>query len=210
MNVEELLISENVIADLIGTQSPSFPKYTATIINQANVWSQATRPKNVGKVAQLFPEFRDENLHGGVAEWEGWYEERYPGVIDTATQKTWVMVQKVVAAAQMINESMVRRWIRDLIVNKTYNGLSVQKAILDRMARSLNLAVEDSTPEEEGYGIDGYVGGVPVSVKPADFESAGMRRTAVFGVLVQYEFEGDEIRVWYDKDSFEAFRKKFS
>lgn len=210
MKNKEIRIEDDVLSDLLGVPSPEFPKYTKFIINQANVWSQATRPKRVGKVSELFPSFREENPHGGVSEWEDWYEERYPGIIEDATQRTWRLVQKIVAAAPMISEGMVRRWIRDLIVAKTYSGLSVQGIILEKMAKSLKLSYKEASPDEEKYGIDGYVGKVPISVKPGDFDVSGSRNTPVFGVLVRYEFEGDELRVWYDKDAFNAFRKKFS
>lgn len=39
-------------------QTPTFPKYTTSIINLANRTAQATRPKNIGQLSELFPEFQ--------------------------------------------------------------------------------------------------------------------------------------------------------
>jgi hypothetical protein len=208
--LEEILIEGEVLDDLLGAQSPDFPTYLAGIINLVNGWSQATRPKNIGQLTELFPEFRRQQPHGGVNDWERWYEERYPEIIEEACQKTWTLMQKVFEAIPMISESMVRRWVRDLIVNKTYQGLSIQDSVLQALGRSLGLKVRGAKPEEERYGVDGFVGGVPVSVKPADYDAAIGRRSAVFGVLVRYEFENGTLRVLYDGDTFEDLRKKFA
>ena len=37
-------------------------------------------------------------------------------------------------AIQLIDLDMIRRWVYDLVITKTYNGLYIQKAILARLA----------------------------------------------------------------------------
>ena len=72
---------------------------------------------------------------------------------------------------QLIDRDMVEKWVDDLVINKTFNGLCVQKAILSALAEKMNTSYRPSTSEEESRGIDGYVGNVAYSVKPDTYRS---------------------------------------
>lgn len=66
---------------------------------------------------------------------------------------------------------MVEKWVEDLVVSKTYNGLYVQAAILSKLAENLDTNYRLATPEEESEGIDGYVGDTAYSVKPDTYKT---------------------------------------
>jgi len=53
---------------------------------------------------------------------------------------------------------------------KTFAGLKFQEAILKRGARIKGTHWRWSKPDEESKGIDGYIGNIPVSIKPFTYE----------------------------------------
>ena len=148
----------------------TFPKYTSQLINWANQNAQGTRAKIVGQMSDLFPEFMNSSYNITIEEWENWYLKRYPDAIDNATEKIYEQVQNLKKAITLIDKDMVHDWVNDLVINKTYNGLSIQKAILASLAQKLNKKYRLANPPEESVGIDGYVGDTPYSIKPDTYK----------------------------------------
>ncbi len=74
-------------------------------------------------------------------------------------------------AIPLINREMVEKWVEDLIIYKTFNGLYMQKAILASLAERKNQKYRLSTPNEESVGIDGFVGNTPYSIKPYTYKT---------------------------------------
>ncbi|MBQ5565058.1 MAG: MjaI family restriction endonuclease [Clostridia bacterium] len=168
-------ISNEELLDLNGGQSPEFPKYTSQLINWANQNAQGTRPKVVGKLSDLFPEFEEEVEDISITSWKEWYLSKYPDAIDEATKKIWKQVENLKDAIVLIDEEMVRSWVEDLVITKTYNGLYFQQAILEKLSVILKLPYRLATAEEESKGIDGYVGDTAYSVKPDTYKSTNAR-----------------------------------
>ena len=148
----------------------TFPKYTSQLINWANQNAQGTRAKIVGQMSDLFPEFMNSSDSITIEDWENWYLKRYPDAIDNATEKIYEQVQNLKKAITLIDKDMVHDWVNDLVINKTYNGLSIQKAILASLAQKLNKKYRLANPSEESVGIDGYVGDSPYSIKPDTYK----------------------------------------
>ena len=148
----------------------TFPKYTSQLINWANQNAQGTRAKIVGQMSDLFPEFMNSSDSITIEDWENWYLKRYPDAIDNATEKIYEQVQNLKKAITLIDKDMVHDWVNDLVINKTYNGLYIQKAILASLAQKLNKKYRLANPSEESVGIDGYVGDTPYSIKPDTYK----------------------------------------
>ncbi len=148
-----------------------FPKYTSQLINWANQNAQGTRPKVVGQLSDLFPEFMRSADEITKEAWEKWYLVKYPNAVDTATEKIWSQIQLLTEAIKLIDKDMVRKWVYDLVINKTYDGLYVQKDILEFLAKEQHATYRLATPEEESKGIDGYVGDIPYSIKPESYKT---------------------------------------
>ena len=109
---------------------PDFPKYTSQLMNWANQNAQGTRPRVVGQLSELFPQYRKECGDGeeiSIWGWERWYSERYPDSIDEAADKIFHQMEHLKEAIQLIDLDMIRRWVYDLVITKTYNGLYIQK-----------------------------------------------------------------------------------
>ena len=159
-------IKDEDIQRLNDAESPSFPKYTSQLINWANQNAQGTRPVVVGQMSELFSEFMESGTEMTIDGWREWYTEKYPDAFEKATDKIFAQVQNLRDAIPLIDKEMVTRWVEDLVIYKTFNGLYVQKAILASLAAKNNTTYRLATPEEEAKGIDGFVGSIPYSVKP--------------------------------------------
>ncbi len=152
---------ENKVEEITGS-SPDFPKYTTQIMNIANQNAQGTRPNVVGQMSDLYKECPENTFEG----WKQWYLDKKPGAIDEAVDRVMPMINNMKEAMDKIDREMVRKWIEDLVVKKTAEGLIAQEAILREIARQEEVDWKPATPEEESKNIDGYIGGQPVSIKP--------------------------------------------
>lgn len=166
-------LKNELIADYNESESFIFPKYTSQLINWANQNAQGTRPVVVGQMSELFPEFMNSGMEITIENWRKWYTEKYPEAFEKATDKIFAQVQNLKNAIPLIDRQMVEKWVQDLVINKTFNGMYVQKAILASLAEKQGTTYRLATPEEESIGIDGYVGEVPYSVKPDTYKTMG-------------------------------------
>lgn len=164
---KQIKVSNNEIKQLIGIESFEFPKYATQIINLANQNAQGTHPAVVGQMSDLIQEFSGQT----VEEWEKWYLETHPNAIENATEKITKMVDNFKTVISKIDREMIENWVKDLVIIKTFIGLKFQEAILSKTAAIFNTAYKLSTPEDESKGIDGYIGNVPVSIKPETYKS---------------------------------------
>ena len=166
-------IKNEELVSLNGCETPDFPKYTSQLINWANQNAQGTRPKVVGQLSDLFPEFESKCNKVSINKWSEWYLNRYPNAIQNATDKIYAQVENLKDAIKLIDKEMVKKWVEDLVITKTYNGLYVQEAILSKLAEKLSLEYRLATHEEESQGIDGYIGCTAYSVKSDTYKTMG-------------------------------------
>ena len=156
------------------------------MINWANQNAQGTRPVVVGQMSELFPEFMNSNDEITIEKWREWYSERNPDAFEKATEKIYAQVQNLRNAIPLIDREMVRNWVEDLVINKTFNGLYVQKAILASLASKKSTTYRLATPDEESQGIDGYVGTVAYSVKPDTYKTMGRLSETINVKMIYY------------------------
>lgn len=179
-------IKNEELESLNGNENAIFPKYTSQLINWANQNAQGTRPKVVGQLSDLFPEYQEQAENVTVEDWKEWYLERYPNAIENATTKIYTQVQNLKEAIQLIDRDMVQRWVEDLVITKTYNGMYVQKAILAKLAIIKGLPYRLATPDEESIGIDGYVGTVAYSIKPNTYKTMNRLSETINVKMIYY------------------------
>jgi len=178
----EFKIKVEEIRGLMEIESPEFPKYATQILNLANQNARATRPEVVGQMSELIKEFTGRTLE----EWEEYYLQRYPDSIDRATKKILEMIDNFKEVINQIDESMIRQWIRDLVIVKTFIGLKFQGIVLKKIAEELDIDYKLSTPEGESKGIDGYIGNIPVSLKLTTYTSKKMLTEKLEGYIIYY------------------------
>ncbi len=187
----EFKIKVNEIRRLMEIGTIEFPRYATQIINLANQNAQATRPKVVGQMSELIKEFTGRTLE----EWEEWYIERYPDSIERATKKILEMIHNFKEVINQIDEEMIRRWVRDLVIVKTFIGLRFQEAVLKKIAEKFDTSYRLSIPEEESKGIDGYIGDIPISLKPITYQSKKMLTEEIEVDIIYYEKQKDGLKI---------------
>lgn len=186
----KIRISEEKREELVAEIDPDFPKYTTQLMNTANQNSQGTRPKVVGQLNELIEDYKEEYPEGDYEDWQEFYLEGYNGEerIEEATDKVFEMVVKMREAAEEIDREMVHRWVRDLVLYKTYTGLGRnEEAILKALSEEYDLPYELGDAADESKGIDGYLGGKPVSVKPNTYKQKSRLRESIQAPIVYYE-----------------------
>ncbi|MBC7333956.1 MAG: MjaI family restriction endonuclease [Actinobacteria bacterium] len=172
-----------------------FPKYSTQLLNLANQNAQATRPKVVGQLSELIKEFPGKHLE----EWEEWYLKKHPAAIKIATNKIVEMIQNFRDVLDKIDAQLIENWVKDLVIVKTFIGLKFQEAILKKGAELLNTDYRLSTPEEESKGIDGFIGNLPVSIKPDTYKTKRSLREKIKAKMIYYKKIKDGVEVDYSE-----------
>lgn len=188
-----ILKNDKITQDVVG-KIVEFPKYTTQIMNLANQNAQGTRPKVVGQMSELITQFPNKTFD----EWVKWYNERMPNAIDDATEKVYSMVKSIDNAASKIDKNMVRKWIEDLVLTKTFTGFRFQESILKAISRIKGVKHRVATPDEESKGIDGFIGEIPVSIKPITYKTMSRLPENIRIKMIYYEKLKDGIKVEYD------------
>lgn len=186
-------ISIDEIRRYLDIATPEFPKYVAPLINLANQYAQGTRPRIVGQMSELIQEFTGKTL----PEWEDWYLKQKPDAIRNATEKILAMLKNLKNAIDEIDRPTVERWVKDLVIVKTFVGLRFQEAILKKGAEIKHTAYRLSEPEEESKGIDGYIGDIPVSIKPHTYNAKASLPETIGTKIIYYKKIDNGIEVDY-------------
>ncbi|SKA96873.1 MjaI restriction endonuclease [Caloramator quimbayensis] len=191
-------INLKTLSEIYNINEINLPKYVPQILNLSNQNAQATRPKNVGQLSELFPQFKKESEDISVESWREWYINNMPDAIDNAAEKIWIQVENLKKAINEIDKEMIRDWVEDLIINKTYTGLNFQEAIIKTIAEKQNKKWRLSNPDEESKGIDGYIDDTPVSIKPSSYKTKSMLMEKIDVKIIYYEKAKDGFIVEFE------------
>jgi hypothetical protein len=192
--MKRIKITNDKITSLLAAESPSFPKYATQIINLANQNSGGTKPKVVGQMSDLIQQFEGNEFK----KWEEWYLAQHPNAIQKATEKIVEMVENLKDVMTKIDQEMVERWVRDLVIVKTFVGLKFQEAILKVVADDLKTSYRLAEPEEESKGIDGFIGNQEVSSKPQSYEAKNALPEQILVPIIYYEKMKDGINIYFE------------
>jgi hypothetical protein len=193
--MKKLKMKNEEVTQLLDADVVLFPKYATQLINLANQNAQGTRPEVVGQMSELIQEFRGRKLE----EWGKWYLSSHPEAIEKAKTKIMQMIENFKHVITKIDEEMIRAWVKDLVIVKTFVGLKFQEAILKRVAAHTGNPYRTSDPEEEAKGIDGYIGDNPVSIKPQSYASKRMLQESIGVQIIYYDKVKDGINIFFDE-----------
>jgi hypothetical protein len=195
----KLKISNAEVSKILAGQNNVYPKYATQVMNLANQNAQGTRAKVVGQMSELIQQFEGN----GLEEWRKWYLEGHPEAIEKATEKVWNMIGMLKDSIPKIDKEMVRKWVEELVIVKTYAGLKFQSAILHKIGEEQQLPFRLATPIEESKGIDGFIAERPVSIKPMTYKSTKGGLNEEIGVpIIYYNKTKSGITIEYDKKDF--------
>ena len=186
----QFTIKTEIVKDSLGIPEVIFPKYTTQIINLAGSNAAATRPKVVGQMSDLTVQSGARTLR----EWREFYTRTRPDAHQAAADKIEAMVENLRVAMEYIDRDMIDQWVDDLLINKTFYGFGAQSVVLEEMSQRLGLTLTQATPMDESRGIDGYLGGRPVSVKPTTYKQKALGEN-IPCPIIYYEKKSNGIRV---------------
>ena len=108
------------------------------------------------------------------------------------------MVEQLKTTITQIDRPMVESWVKDLVLVKTFIGLRFQEAILRKIAEQKGVSYRASTPDEEARSIDGYIGGLPVSIKPDTYKTMARLPENIGVAFIYYTKQKDGLVLEYD------------
>jgi hypothetical protein len=76
-----------------------------------------------------------------------WYLSRKPNAIAGATQRIKTMVGNLRAAIVLIDDNMIKTWVEDLVIAKSFTGIHFQQAILSRVAKMMRTTFRIARPD---------------------------------------------------------------
>jgi len=190
----KLEISNEEIQQLLEIQETDFQKYISPIINLANRFAQGTRPKVVGQLSDLIKEFPGINFD----EWVKWYQERNPLAIENAADKIYEMIKRFKIILEEIDIDVIRKWVSDLVLVKTFIGLRFQEAIIKKVASIKALDYKIADKEDEAKGIDRYIGNIPVSVKPITYKNKPELLDNINAQIIYYDKKKNNIEIEFN------------
>lgn len=182
------------IQEIIKGEVIEFPKYSTQLMNLANANSGGTRPKIVGQMSDLIQEFEGNSID----QWESWYKEKNPLAIDKAVDKIYPMIKNLRDSIDQIDKELVREWVKDLVVTKTFLGLKFQEAILKKIADIKKTTYKLANPLDEAKGIDGYINDMPISIKPITYKLKSGLGETIDVYIVYYDKKKDGISIEFN------------
>ena len=185
-----IISNEELAQELVG-ETKTFPKYTTQILNLCNQNAQGTRPSVVGQMSELV----QECPYRTYKEWRQWYLSKKPNAIADATERIKTMVGNLKTAIALIDDNMIKTWVEDLVIAKSFTGLHFQQAILSRVAKMKRTTFRIARPDEESKGIDGYIGQEKVSIKPETYKSKLGLPESIRIPIIYYEKLKEGVRV---------------
>jgi hypothetical protein len=202
-NFKELRLKfKETYENLIGEER-EFPKYTTQLINIANQNAQGTRPKVVGKMSELIKKCPQKSYKG----WKNWYLENHPKAIEKATNKIWKMILKMKEAMKKIDINMVKEWVKDLVIDKTAEGLIIQEIILKKLAELKGTEYKEATPKQESRNIDGFLGDIPIQIKSITYRSKKSSvREEITIPTIYYKKTQKYLYIYFKEDLFHKNR----
>ena len=193
--MKTIKILNNEVLSLLDTEVSTFPKYATQILNLANQNAQGTRPSVVGQMSDLVQDFKGNK----IKDWEEWYLEKHPESITNAAKKIFEMVTSFKDVMSQIDREMVEKWVKDLVIIKTFAGLKFQEAILKSVAQFFETDYRLAEPAEESAGIDGFIGDKSVSIKPITYNLKKSLTEIIEAPIIYYEKVKDGIKVTFDE-----------
>ncbi len=149
-------------------------------------------------MSELLREFEGHTF----AEWAAWCRAKFPHAVEEACRLVREKLKQFKDALEDINDEMIRSWVKDLLLAKTFVGLRYQEGILKKVAEAVGLPYRWATPSEEARGVHGVVGETEVSIKPRSWRDQVIQREKLAGVVITYE-KGDEgIAIEFEPEAF--------
>ncbi len=178
----KIKITKEDIKEIAKYKEKYFPKYTSSLINLLNRWAGGTSDKIVGQMSEevmLCPYRKHSN-------WRKWYLKRHPNSIKKSINLIMKKRMEVLKQYKKINKKLMKRWVDDLVIDKSYWGIKIQGAIIKKLKTFTNKRCRVATKKEERSGYDGFIGRNPIQIKPKSYRNASNVRSEILRAKVIY------------------------
>ena len=112
------------------------------------------------------------------------------------------MIEQLKVAIKDIDKGLVKKWVEEFVFVKTFAGLKFQEAIIRKVAEEMGQQYRFATPEEESKGVDGLIGGKPISIKPSTYKVKMGLNEIIEIPIVFYDKKKSGISIEYNPDDF--------
>ncbi len=211
------------------------PKYTTQFFNLISSNAQATRPKYVGQMSDIIPEFINEFYEANerFPEWKDWQEyylnknkEHYEAGFKRFKEYIKFHLE---AMEKIINDDeydLARNWYDKFLMIQNFKGFQFEQFIFLYIKKetiysdSKRFKVRKAKPEEESKKIDiiiEHLDGSPdimINIKPHSSYSrmSGQKHNIVDEgiIVITYEKSGDDIIIRFEDEDYynKLFNKK--
>ena len=171
-----------------------FPPLTSELIQLLNQKTHAVTKKNVGKPQALIESFVGKSYEA----WSDWYETQHPGAIDTASDLILNRLEALRAAVAAIDPEMVKHWVKEAVLKKTYARFRLPEVILKKVARIRQEPIRLPTPDEEDRGIDGVIGETAYRVRPVSYYFKAPPGDTAEPATIYFEKTKSGVKIYHD------------
>lgn len=184
----KIRITKEDIKEIAKYKEKNFPKYTASLINLLNRWAGGTSDKIVGQMS-------DEVIlcpYKKYSRWKKWYSKKYPNSMNISIKLIMKKKREVLKQYKKINKKLVRKWVEDLVIDKSYWGIKIQEAVINSLRKLTRKKCRIATKNEEREGYDGFIGRNPIQIKPTSYKIASnVKSERLRAKVVYYEKKND-------------------
>ena len=146
-----------------------WPKYATQLLNVAGQNALCFKADKIGSMKEMWLDFVATGATDTLENWESyWMSKKGDSVLQWSADKLYDKAHNDMGI-QWITPELCRDYIEEVIFNKTHFGMGGEANAIKVAAAYYE--TDDwrfSTAEEESQGIDGWIKGKPVQVKPAD------------------------------------------
>jgi len=174
----------------------NYEKYLEKLFRTFKNDARATRPEVVGQLTDLL----EKSSADTYLEWEQYYRENYlkdnPEAVQTAVDSVVNYLEGTInKRLRETTRDDVRQWIQMLLYYRSPTGMFYESTILNHIADENDMSYIGSSPKEEAEGIDGFLDGQEVQVKPKSYDHGGTNREIPSVPTVVYDVQGNEIYI---------------
>lgn len=182
---------------LVTDEYDDLPKYTFTVLDSAKQYTGANQESSVGKMTEIFEEFKRKHPDGGYEEWKKYYRQNYDGdqKLQEATDDAYEMVKNIREAAEQIDREMVFEFLEKLVLRDTFAGQNVRYLIAEKLDEVYDV---ECYRVPSGVGPDDVhmqAGNQTVSIKPESHRNEGQTVEEQEAVIIYYEDNDSKLEI---------------
>lgn len=185
-----------------------YDKGVSTILNNCCQWSQIFLTRNIGSMKERFLDFLNEENNHDEQAWNDYLNTYFPqDRIDEMTDKAWACLLEIRENINLINRSNMEDYIKEILFNKTYNGLMNEIKIFQDIANKYNYSFRPATADEEKQYIDGWLDNKPVQIKPLSYKSIENKtiKSNKTIYIIFYKGQKDKLEYDFNKEDFDKY-----